>query len=134
MKIFRRFFARSLFHFSFDPDLALHFHPIHEQGGIWIFLELPPLLAVVISEEDKAALVEILQQDDAGGGFFVGASGQRHRVCIVNPGFDRGGEPIVELCDRVGIDRGPAQSGTTIFAVAEMSTHSTSLRANLAFG
>src|SRR5438105_732281 len=42
-------------------DITLHFHPIHHQRGIWIFLKLPTFVAGIIREENKAALVKILE-------------------------------------------------------------------------
>ena len=75
MKIFLGFFARSFFNFAFDPDLALHFHPIHDQSCVWIFLELPAFVAGVVGKENEAALIKIFQQHDAGGWFPVNTSG-----------------------------------------------------------
>src|SRR5260370_21845918 len=112
MKIFLGFLARSFFNLSLDPNLSLHFHPIHHQRSVRIFLELATFGAGVIREENEAALIEILEQDNAGGRFLTCTGGQRHRVSVVNPSFNRGRKPGVKLFHRIGIEIGPAQSST----------------------
>ena len=60
VKVFVGFIARSFFHFSFNSDLTLNFHPVQDQRGVRIFFQLLALFARVIGEENKTALIEIL--------------------------------------------------------------------------
>src|SRR5207248_6130875 len=115
MKILLRLFARSFFNFSLNPNLPLHFHPIHQERRVWIFFELTAFVAGVVGKKNKPALIEILEQYDASGWLSIHACGQRHRVGIMNPGFSRSGKPDVKLFHRVGIEIRASQSSPDVF-------------------
>src|SRR5437588_12873431 len=104
MKILLRLFARSFFNFSLNPNLPLHFHPIHQERRVWIFFELTAFVAGVVGKKNEPALIEILEQYDASGWLSIQACGQRNRVGIMNPRFNRSGKPDEKLIHRVGIE------------------------------
>src|SRR5207245_3157401 len=83
---------------------------IHDQSGIRIFLELPAFVAGVVGKKNEPALIKVLQQHDARGWFSIHARSHRHRISIMDSGFNRSGEPGVELLYRIGIEIGASQS------------------------
>src|ERR1043166_2456877 len=111
MEVALGFFARNFFDTTAEADLPIELDPVKQTSGVRIRLQLLALFALVIGEKNETVAIESFAQNNSDRRFSVTASsGEAHRVHITNPGFDRSGEPVGELFDRIGIEIAAAQA------------------------
>src|SRR4051794_11154323 len=115
MKISLRFFTRGLFYFSIDTNLPVQFDPVKPKGGVRIRLKLSALRAFIIRKEHEPILVEAFQQNDSHRWPGVPIRRRKtHRIDVANASFNRGGEPVGELLNRVAIEIATSQSSANV--------------------